>query len=90
MIKPRQATELANPGRGSGPRPRREGRRRIVPEVTIQLAEGRTLEQKRALVKGLTDAVVNACGVDAESVIVVIHENPKTDKAKGGVLFCDR
>jgi 4-oxalocrotonate tautomerase len=61
-----------------------------VPEVTIQIAEGRTLDQKRALVKGLTDAVVNACGVDPEAVIVVIHENPKTDKAKGGVLFCDR
>ena len=24
------------------------------------------------------------------AAVVIIHENPRTDKAKGGVLFCDR
>ena len=61
-----------------------------MPEVTIELAEGRSLEQKRGLVRDITEAVVKNCGVDREAVVVIIHENPKTDKAKGGVLFSDR
>ena len=61
-----------------------------MPEVTIELAEGRSLEQKRGLVRDITEAVVKNCGVDREAVVVIIHENPKTDKAKGGVLFGDR
>ena len=61
-----------------------------MPEIIVELAEGRTLDQKRALVKGFTDTMVEVCGVDPEAVVVIIHEIPRTDKAKGGVLFCDR
>jgi 4-oxalocrotonate tautomerase len=61
-----------------------------MPEVIIELAEGRSVEQKRALVKDITDAVVRHAGVTADAVTVIIHENPKTDKAKGGVLFSER
>ena len=61
-----------------------------MPEIILELAEGRTLEQKRAIVKGFTDTLVQAIGVDPEAVVVIIHESPRTDKAKGGVLFCDR
>ena len=53
-------------------------------------AEGRTVEQKRGLVKDLTEAMVKNFGVPADVVTVQIVEAPKTDKAKGGVLFCDR
>ena len=61
-----------------------------MPEVIIELAEGRTLDQKRTLVKEITDVIVRVCDVDPQAVVVIIHENPKTDKAKGGVLFSDR
>jgi len=61
-----------------------------MPEIILELAEGRTLEQKRAIVKGFTDTLVEVIGVDREAVVVIIHENPRTDKAKGGILFCDR
>ena len=61
-----------------------------MPEVIIEMAQGRTLDEKRALVKDITDAVVKNCKVDKDAVTVIIHENPRTDKAKGGVLFCDR
>jgi 4-oxalocrotonate tautomerase len=61
-----------------------------MPEVTIELAQGRTLDQKRALVRGITQVVVETCNVTADAVTVIIHENPLTDKAKGGVLFLDR
>jgi 4-oxalocrotonate tautomerase len=61
-----------------------------MPEIILELAEGRTTEQKRQIVKEFTDTIVRVCGVDREAVVVIIHENPKTDKAKGGVLFSDR
>ena len=61
-----------------------------MPEVIIELAQGRSLHQKRALVKDITDAVVRNCQVSPDAVTVIIHENPKTDKAKGGVLFSER
>jgi 4-oxalocrotonate tautomerase len=65
-------------------------RRYPMPEIILELAEGRTLEQKRTIVKEFTDTLVRVCGVDREAVVVIIHENPRTDKAKGGLLFCDR
>ena len=61
-----------------------------MPEVTIQLAQGRTVEQKRALLQGITRVVVETCNVAPDSVVVTIHETPLTDKAKGGVVFTDR
>ncbi|WP_256620885.1 tautomerase family protein [Roseomonas gilardii] len=61
-----------------------------MPEIMVFAAEGRTVEQKRGLVKDLTEAMVKNFGVPAEVVTVQIVEAPKTDKAKGGVLFCDR
>ncbi len=61
-----------------------------MPEVIIELAQGRTVEQKRALAQGITQVVVETCNTTADQVTVIIHETPLTDKAKGGVLFCDR
>ncbi len=61
-----------------------------MPEVIIELAEGRSLDEKRGLVKDITDAVVKNCKVTPDAVTVIIHENPRTDKAKGGVLFSER
>jgi 4-oxalocrotonate tautomerase len=61
-----------------------------MPEVYVHAIEGRTLDQKRALVKDITDAVVRHFAVPADAVVVQIMESPKTDKAKGGVLFSDR
>jgi 4-oxalocrotonate tautomerase len=61
-----------------------------MPEVIVELAQGRTLDQKRALVREINRAVVETCNVPADAVTVIIHENPLTDKAKGGVLFADR
>jgi 4-oxalocrotonate tautomerase len=60
-----------------------------MPEIVVYLLEGRTLEQKRGLVKDVTAAVVNNLGAPAESVTVSLVETPKTAKGKGGVLFSD-
>jgi len=61
-----------------------------MPEVYVHAVEGRTLDQKRSLVKDITDAVVRHFKVPPEAVMVQIMESPKDLKAKGGVLFSDR
>ena len=61
-----------------------------MPEVVVYLAEGRSLDQKRGLVKEITDAVVKNCKVEPEVVTISIMETPLTNKAKGGILFSER
>jgi 4-oxalocrotonate tautomerase len=61
-----------------------------MPEVYVHLVEGRTQEQKRALITDITDAVVRHAKVAPEAVMVEIIEVPRHHKAKGGVLFSDR
>jgi 4-oxalocrotonate tautomerase len=60
-----------------------------VPEVVVYILEGRTLEQKRGLVRDITDAVVKNAGVPVEAVTVSLVETAKTAKGKGGVLFSE-
>jgi 4-oxalocrotonate tautomerase len=61
-----------------------------MPEVYVHAVEGRTLDQKRALVKDITEAVVKHLRVKPEAVMVQIMESPKESKAKGGFLFSDK
>jgi 4-oxalocrotonate tautomerase len=61
-----------------------------MPEVYVYAVEGRSLEQKRALVKDITEAVVKNFKVGADAVMVQIVESSKENKAKGGVLFSER
>jgi len=61
-----------------------------MPEVIVYAVAGRTPEQKKGLMKDITDAVVKNFGVKIEAVTVQIVEAPKTDKAKGGVPFTER
>jgi 4-oxalocrotonate tautomerase len=61
-----------------------------MPEVYVHAIEGRTIEQKRALVKDITEAVVRHFNVTPDAVMVQIMESPKDLKAKGGLLFSDR
>ena len=61
-----------------------------MPEVVVYAVQGRTIEQKRGLVKDITDAVTKNFGAPRDAVTVQIVECPKTDKAKGGVLFSEQ
>jgi len=61
-----------------------------MPEVYVYAVEGRSLEQKRALVKDITEAVAKNFNVGADAVMVQIVESSKENKAKGGVLFSER
>ncbi len=61
-----------------------------MPEVTINLAAGRTDEQKKQLMLEITQAVVKNCNVTAENVVVQINEAPLKNKMKGGQTFEER
>ncbi len=61
-----------------------------MPEVYIHMVEGRTKDQKRALIEDITQSVVNRLNVDAASVMIQIIESSRDNKAKGGVLFSER
>ena len=60
-----------------------------MPEVVVYALGGRSLEQKRGLMKDITDAVVKNFSVPAEAVVVTLVETEKQAKMKGGVLFSE-
>jgi 4-oxalocrotonate tautomerase len=61
-----------------------------MPEIIVYALEGRTPEQKRGLMKDITDAVMKNFTVPAEAVTVQIVESAKSSKAKGGIPFSER
>lgn len=60
-----------------------------MPVVTVEMWEGRTLEQKRGLVAAITDAMVRHAGARPEHLHVIIHEIPRHNWARAGVLGTD-
>ncbi|HXF35160.1 MAG TPA: tautomerase family protein [Candidatus Acidoferrales bacterium] len=61
-----------------------------MPEVYIHAVKGRSLEQKKGLIKDVTDAVVRNFSVPVDAVTIEIVETEPDLKAKGGVLFSER
>ena len=61
-----------------------------MPEVLINMAAGRTDEQKKGMMLDITAALVKNLGVDSEVVTVQINEAPLTHKMKGGKTFAER
>ena len=61
-----------------------------MPSITIKAIEGRTIEQKRGLVRDITDAVVKNFDVKPESVSIDIIEYRKQNLAKAGQIFEDQ
>ncbi|MBI2233843.1 MAG: 4-oxalocrotonate tautomerase [Micavibrio aeruginosavorus] len=60
-----------------------------MPIVQIHLIEGRTVEQKRALVRKVTDAVCESVNVTPEHVKIILSDMARHDYAIGGVLKMD-
>ena len=56
-----------------------------MPVVIVEMWEGRTIEQKKKLVEGITSVMVNL-GIPPEAVDIIIKDNPKHNWAKGGKL----
>ncbi|WP_392565553.1 2-hydroxymuconate tautomerase [Utexia brackfieldae] len=60
-----------------------------MPNVVIDFLEGRTIEQKREMVKQVTAALVNTLNCRTEAVHITIHEIKTDQVANGGILRCD-
>jgi len=56
-----------------------------MPFAQVYMIEGRTEEQKRALIEKVTQAVAEAVGAPKENVRVWIHDVPKENWGIAGV-----
>mgnify|MGYP001072069593 FL=1 len=61
-----------------------------MPEITINLAAGRTDEQKKGMMVDITAALVKNLGVDPDAVVIQINEAPLQHKMKGGKTYLER
>ncbi|MFD0669602.1 4-oxalocrotonate tautomerase [Ramlibacter sp. MAHUQ-53] len=61
-----------------------------MPTLRVELMEGRTVEQKRALAQALTQAVVETLGSKPESVDILMFDIKRHDWATGGELWVDK
>lgn len=61
-----------------------------MPIITVKLAKGRSIEQKRELVKAITAAAVRVLEVKPEWVSIVIDEYDRENWASGGELHADK
>ena len=61
-----------------------------MPVVRIEMYDGRSMDQKRQLVKEITDVVARVTGNTPEGVHVIIDEVKRENWAIGGLLWPDR
>jgi 4-oxalocrotonate tautomerase len=61
-----------------------------VPNVTIEWLQGRSLDQKRKVIAGITDLLVDAADARREAVQVTFIDMSKEDWGRGGLLGIDR
>lgn len=61
-----------------------------MPIVQIELLEGRTIEQKRTLVKEVTDAICKTLNAKPEAVRIILRDMKFENFANAGVLRSDQ
>lgn len=61
-----------------------------MPTLRVELFEGRTVEQKRALAKELTDACVRVLGGSPDGVDILFYDIKRHDWSTGGQLWSDK
>jgi 4-oxalocrotonate tautomerase len=61
-----------------------------MPVVTIQMAAGRSLEQKRRVAEEITTTLVSVLKVDPADVTILVNELPRESIAKAGRLLSER
>ncbi|GAA0306833.1 4-oxalocrotonate tautomerase [Gracilibacillus halotolerans] len=60
-----------------------------MPYVTVQMLEGRTEEQRKALIEKVTEAVAETVDVAPEKVVVFIEDIDKRNYGVGGKRLID-
>ena len=61
-----------------------------MPLVSVSMAKGRTVEQKRALLEGITKVVNETLGAPVSSIRVWVNEFEATDFIAGGEILADK
>ena len=61
-----------------------------MPIINVKLVEGRTVEQKRAMVKAVAQAVSETLGVAETAIWISIEDMKPENFAQGGELRLDR
>ena len=61
-----------------------------MPVVTVEMYEGRSTEQKQALVEDITTAMVEHADASPECLHVIIHDVPKENWGRDGRLGIHR
>jgi 4-oxalocrotonate tautomerase len=61
-----------------------------MPTLRVELFEGRSVEQKRALAQALTEACVRTLGGSADAVDILFFDIAKHDWSTGGTLWSDK
>lgn len=60
-----------------------------MPILQIEILKGRTVEQKREMVKKVTDAITETLNCPKEAVSIIIREMEWENFAKAGLLKVD-
>lgn len=61
-----------------------------MPTIRVEMFEGRTPEQKKNLVKALTQACVETIGAKPESVDILLFDIKPSEWATGGELWSEK
>ncbi len=61
-----------------------------MPNITVELLSGRTLDQRRDFVAAVTDAAVNILNAKRESVRIRLDEIERSEVANAGILESDK
>jgi 4-oxalocrotonate tautomerase len=61
-----------------------------MPIIRVEMFSGRSREQKRLLVRELTDTFVRVAGGKPDSVTIVLHDIEKEDWGAAGALMADK
>ncbi|MEE8582389.1 MAG: 2-hydroxymuconate tautomerase [Dehalococcoidales bacterium] len=59
-----------------------------MPVVTVEMWQGRTIEQKKMLARGITDQFTKT-GTPADQVHIIFKDNARHNWAIGGVLVSE-
>lgn len=60
-----------------------------MPIVVVNIKEGRTVEQKRAMVERMTQVICDTMEVKPAAVRIIINDMKNENFAIGGTLVCD-
>jgi 4-oxalocrotonate tautomerase len=60
-----------------------------MPTIHVEMFEGRTKEQKRALVREITEGTCRALGCQPDAVQIILTHIAKDDWAEAGKLFSE-